>query len=330
MTRGCSFEHCARSGLIFSMKGVPRMAQGIEGQDFASAAMMRLVAAGLSRQCISIPVPTSPTAHVSLGDKREVLCAVLAQHGPLSILAIADAARFMTPEPVVQALTRATDIPDLMDRWHRLERFSHGRHTVDAERLGAHSFRLTHRARDHGLPPRPAESLLVLGLITVLAEMTGSADVTVTTAAGEVLRSHGTWHAPSAAQSIGSVVLTAAATSRTVEVHDHSLETDLVARLRGRLVADPVRRWTLANLAAETSTSPRTLQRRLAERSASFSRLVTGARIEVAATQLCMANGPALAEIAFIAGFADQAHFARTFSRTVGTTPSSYRADFGQ
>ena len=100
--------------------------------------------------------------------------------------------------------------------------------------------------------------------------------------------------------------------------------------LRGRLVADPVHRWTLANLASETSISPRTLQRRLTERSASFSRLVTDARIEVAATHLCRANGPELAEIAFLAGFADQAHFARTFSRAVGTTPSSYRADFGQ
>ena len=62
----------------------------------------------------------------------------------------------------------------------------------------------------------------------------------------------------------------------------------------------------------------------------SFSRLVTEARVEVAAMHLCRANGPGLAEIGFIAGFADQAHFARTFSRAVGTTPSSYRADFGQ
>jgi AraC-like DNA-binding protein len=83
-------------------------------------------------------------------------------------------------------------------------------------------------------------------------------------------------------------------------------------------------------LAAETGASPRTLQRRLTERSISFSRLVTEARVEVAATHLCKANGPGLAEIGFIAGFADQAHFARTFSRAVGTTPSGYRADFGQ
>ena len=306
------------------------MAQQIDGQDFASAAMMRLVAAGLSRQGIPIPVPTSPTAHVSLGDKRDVLGAVLAQHGPLAILKITDAAPLMAPEPVVQALTRATDITDLMDRWHRLERFSHGRHTVDAEQLGQDSFRLTHRARVHGPPPGPAESLLVLGLLTVLAEMTVSADVTLKTAAGEVWRSEGKWHAAATTQSIGSVVLTATAARRTAEMPDNRPETDLIARLRARLASDPVRRWTLASLAAEAGTSPRTLQRRLSERSASFSRLVTDARIEVAATDLCKSKGPTLTEIAFIAGFADQAHFARSFSRAVGTTPSSYRADFGQ
>ena len=306
------------------------MAQGIEGQDFASAAMMRLVAAGLSRQGISIPVPTSPIAHVALGDKREVLGAVLAQHGPLAILKITDAARFMAPEPVVQALTCATDMSDLMDRWHRLERFSHGRHTVDAEKFASDSFRLTHRARIHGPPPGRAESLLVLGLLTVLAEMTGSAVVTLKTAAGEIWRSHGIWHAPGASQSIGSVVMTATAARRAAKVPDDNTETDLIGRLRDRLASDPVRRWTLASLAAEAGTSPRSLQRRLSERSASLSRLVTDARIEVAATHLCKANGPALAEIAFIAGFADQAHFARTFSRAVGTTPSGYRADFKQ
>ena len=306
------------------------MTKTIDETDFASAAMMRLVAAGLSRQGISIPVPSSSSAHVSLGDKRDVLGAVLVQHGPLAILKITDAAPLMAPEPVVQALTRATDIPDLMDRWHRLERLSHGQHTVDAVQLGADSFRLTHRARDHGPPPRPAENLLVLGLLTILAEMTGSTDVTMKTDAGAVWRSEGKWHDPGTTQGIGSAVLKAAPASRTVEVHGNSPEIDLGTLLRGRLVADPMRRWTLANLAAETSTSPRTLQRRLTERSTSFSRLVTDARIEVAATHLCKANGPALAEIAFIAGFADQAHFARTFSRTVGTTPSSYRADFGR
>lgn len=306
------------------------MNRTVEGADFASAAMMRLVAAGLARQGITIPVPTSATAHVPLMAKRDVLGDVMASHGPLAILSIADAARSMVPEPVVLALTSSQDVPDLMNRWHRLERFSHGRHRIAAERLGADSFRLTHLARDDGPPPTPAESLLVMGLLTTLSEMIGSTDVTLADAAGEVWRSHGTWHRPHGTQRIGSAVLTATGKPRAAREPVEELGPDPLSSLRKRLVSDPLRRWTVACLAAETGTSPRTLQRRLTERSVSFSRLVTEARVEVAATHLCRANGPALAEIGFIAGFADQAHFARTFSRAVGTTPSGYRADFGR
>ena len=306
------------------------MTRTVDGTDFASAAMMRLVAAGLSRQGISIPVPTSATAHVSLIAKRDVLGDVLASYGPLAILSIADAAPSMAPEPVVQALTHARDMPDLMDRWHRLERFSHGRHRIAAEQIGAVSFRLTHQARDDGPPPTLAESLLVLGLLTVLTEMIGSTDVTLANAAGEVWRRNAKWQSPDVTQGIGSVILTASGKHKTAGGTDAGLDPDPVAGLRKRLVADPVRRWTVACLASETGASPRTLQRRLTERLVSFSRLVTEARVEVAATHLCKVNGPALAEIGFIAGFADQAHFARIFSRAVGTTPSGYRADFGQ
>ena len=306
------------------------MTKTVDGADFASAAMMRLVAAGLSRQGISVTVPTSATAHVPLSAKRDVLGDVLARHGPLAILSIADAAPSMPPEPVVQALTCARDLPDLMDRWHRLERFSHGRHRVAAEPLGPHSLRLTHQARDDGPPPTLAESLLVLGLLTVLSEMIGSTDVTLVDAAGAVWRSHGRWQRPDVTQTIGSAILTATRKPEAAEGPVEGLEDDPVSILRQRLVADPARRWTVASLAAETGASPRTLQRRLTERSVSFSRLMAQARVEVAATYLCRADGPALAEIGFIAGFADQAHFARTFTRAVGTTPRGYRADFGQ
>ena len=306
------------------------MTRPVEGPDFASAAMMRLVAAGLSRQGISVLVPTSATAHVPLMAKRDVLSEVLANHGPLAIMSIADAAPSMAPEPLVQALTQAKDMPDLMDRWHRLERFSHGRHRVAVEQLGADSFHLTHQARDHGPPPTLAESLLVLGLLTVLSEMIGSTAVTLADASGAVWRSRGKWHFPDVAEGIGSAILTAAGKPNSVAATTKGWDPDPVTKLRKRLAADPVRRWTVADLAAETGASPRTLQRRLTERSISFSRLVTEARVEVAAMHLCRANGPGLAEIGFIAGFADQAHFARTFSRAVGTTPSGYRADFGR
>jgi AraC-like DNA-binding protein len=302
-----------------------------EGQDFASAAMMRLVALGLARQGIAAPMSPPKGAHVPRPQKSDVLAGVLAVHGPKAILSIADAARSMAPEPVVQALTQAKDMGDLWDRWHRLERFSHGRHTVVTERLDDTNFRLSHRARQAGPAPSVADSLLVLGLLTILAEMTGSIDITLTTAeTGAVWRSHGVWRDPVVPERIGSVILTAGSATRPAPAERGDIETDPIAGLRKSLARDPLRRWTVAELAAATGTSPRTLQRRLTEHSTSFSRLVTEARVQVAATHLCQKKGPALAEIGFLAGFADQAHFARSFSRAVGTTPSSYRADFGR
>jgi transcriptional regulator GlxA family with amidase domain len=105
---------------------------------------------------------------------------------------------------------------------------------------------------------------------------------------------------------------------------------DTVGGLRQRLAADPVRRWTLAALATEVAVSPRTLQRRLAREAVTFSPPVSEARLQVAAAHLRDAGGPGLAEIGFLAGLSDQAHFARTSSRDAGTAPGSYRAEFGR
>lgn len=299
------------------------------GGDFASAAMMRLVAAGLARQGIAPPGPPPPGARVPRPQKRDVLAAILGEHGPVAILSIADAARHMPPEPVVQALLGARDTADLLDRWHRLERFSHGRHTVETQALGEGSFRLSHRARDGGLPPSFGESLLVLGVLTILAEMIGAADATLASDAGETWRAGGAWHVPGRADAMGGLILSAPARSMPRQTTP-AVGADPIDGLRRRLTADPVRRWTLADLAAEAATSPRTLQRRLARESVTFSRLVSQARLQVAATHLCDAGGPGLAEIGFLAGFSDQAHFARIFHRNVGTTPSRYRAEFGR
>jgi AraC-like DNA-binding protein len=47
-------------------------------------------------------------------------------------------------------------------------------------------------------------------------------------------------------------------------------------------------------------------------------------RLDVAREQL--AQGRPLVEVAIVAGFADQAHFTRTFKATFGITPARYRA----
>ena len=205
------------------------MARQEEGQDFASAAMMRLVALGLTQQGIAVPahrpgpVPPPSGAHVPHAQKRNVLDALVTAHGPMILLLIADAARSMPPEPVVQALTCARNIKDLLDRWQRLERFSHGRHRVEVQPLAEGTFRLTHRARDAGPQPSFAESLIVPGLLTILAEMTGSAEVSLLSVTGDVWRKDGAWHAQVATPTIGSVILTASFLPVLVRTHDETM-----------------------------------------------------------------------------------------------------------
>lgn len=306
------------------MAGQGGMTETRDGQDFASAAMMRLVAAGLARQGIAPPPP--PTgARVPQTAKRRVLEGVLMAHGPLAILRIADAAAHMPPEPLVQALRQARDAADLLDRWQRLERFSHARHSVQVDTVAPDTFRLTHWARDAGPAPSQAESLLVLAVLAILCEGITARGVALTTPDGVPLRQGGAWCAADLPDPLGPVFLREAA--------GKALTLPPVAEadpIRARLAADPLRRWTLAGLARDLGTSPRSLQRRLAEQGQGFSRLLVETRLQVAARLLGTAQGPSLAEIGFLAGFSDQAHFSRLFQRHVGTTPSRYRADFGR
>lgn len=70
--------------------------------------------------------------------------------------------------------------------------------------------------------------------------------------------------------------------------------------------------------------TPRTLQRRLEGQGTSFGAVVDEVRYAVARAQL-MKREVAIAEIAFLLGYADQAAFTRAFKRWSGTTPAAWR-----
>jgi len=297
-------------------------------EDFASAAMMRLVAMGLANQGISVPMAAPTGAHVRRGTKRDLLDRVLQDHGLKAILAISDAVPQMPPEPVVLVLRKAVSLADLLDRWARLETFSHGRHRVDTVQVSPGSFQLHHVARDNGPPPSAVESLLVFGLITRLCEDLGAEPVTLKDEGGNFWRQDGVWSEHVLNQSVGRATLSARFPDRLDDFSktDHQDPN----ALRQAIAEDPLRRWTLKSLAQHAATSERTLQRRMASQSTSFSRILFEARLQIAADHLCAEDGPGLAEIGFLSGYADQAHFARSFKQGVGTTPKKYREAFQQ
>jgi AraC-like DNA-binding protein len=299
-----------------------------ETDDFASAAMIRLVAAGLARQGIAPSLRPPGGAHVPRPDKQVTLAAIMAAHGRPAVMRIADALPAMPPEPVLLALTRARDVPDLLARWRRLETFSHGRHRLRVEFEGSLVVWMTHEARDGGPAPSEPETLLVLSVLARLAEMVQGTPITLCDCNGMPWRTDGTWHDPGRVEPGGGVILHHSGGP----IAEPSVATEtaeaLTTELRHRLASDPLRRWTLAEISDGAGLSVRTMQRRLTEQGLSLSRLVAEARLQVAADFLVEAPGPSLAEIGFLAGYSDQAHFNRAFAKGVGTSPRRYREAF--
>lgn len=81
---------------------------------------------------------------------------------------------------------------------------------------------------------------------------------------------------------------------------------------------------TLEDVAGRLACSPRSLQRRLAERGQSFKELVDDVRRGLALRYMEDAK-LSLLDIAFLLGFSEQSGFQRAFKRWTGTTPGLYR-----
>jgi AraC-like DNA-binding protein len=104
-----------------------------------------------------------------------------------------------------------------------------------------------------------------------------------------------------------------------------ALATDFTGSLRQLLatyLADGPPRIQVVARAARCSV--RTLQRHLHAAGLSYSRLVEDVRLSAAADNL-REPGPKLVDIAFDAGYSDQANFTRAFRRWAGVPPSQFR-----
>ena len=118
-----------------------------------------------------------------------------------------------------------------------------------------------------------------------------------------------------------------------LEAHARRLRDDLPKlgglgrRLHEALVEElrAQRPATLAALAKRLAMSERTLQRRLGEEGSSFATLLDQARNALARSYV---GDPelALAEVAWLVGFADQSTFSRAFKRWTGEAPGTWRS----
>lgn len=300
--------------------------------DFASAAMLRLIQYGLRRQGIVVPVLRRQRgAHVPLADKRALVDQLLRDHGAQVLLRMGEAVRDARDEPALVALSVAREPLDLIARWQRLERFVHSRHRVLVEQSGDSGLVLRHVSLDPGQPPSAAEDLLVFGLLVALIDRLGTAGLQARLLGDKRRRwRQGRWMEQALPKDASRWVLTwspavprQAARPAARPMTDH----DWVAAAHSLLDADPGRRWTLPTLARDMGTSARSLQRRLCAGQSSFSVLLLEVRLAQSAKLLANSRQPP-AEIGYVCGFCDQAHFTREFKRHTALTPGKFREQF--
>lgn len=278
--------------------------------DFAAAAMLRLIARGLAREGLPLPGPVRGEAHVPLADKRALVLALESAHGRALLLRLGQSVVDAPEEPTLTALTAARDPADLIARWQRLERYVHSRHRVRVLQAEPGHLRLAHVSLQDGAPPLPGEDLLVWGLLIGLLQRLGTSglavEVDLQAPAEMTLRwTESPW------------------TASTPPLGDAAT----LAAAQAALGADPAAPWTLARLAQQLNMAPRSLQRRLATADSSFS--AQWMQVRLAASARLLVDGAApTAEIGYRCGFADQAHFTRSFRRHTALTPARYRAEF--
>lgn len=307
--------------------------------DFAGAAMMRLVAAGLRAQGLPLlqgagasAAKRSASAHVPLASKQAALQAIAAQCGPLALLRIGAAVNTLGDEPTLVALTQARTPAEMMARWQRLERFIHSRHRIQV--LASEPARLVFRHVSTAATSAPSlvEDLLIAGLLVALAQRTGGRELRARPPAGRRwLFRNGQWQWPPSARAADTWELAWQPDAEGLEAAQQEAgpREGLLDKARRALRDDPGAPWTVARLAQRFGLPPRSLQRALQAEQTRFTELLANTRLAQASRLLTTtALGPA--EIGYLCGYADQAHFTREFKRHTALTPVKFREQLRQ
>jgi AraC-like DNA-binding protein len=307
-------------------------------EDFACAAMLRLLLRGMAGRGLAAPVAVPEGSHVSIADKRALLYSIFASAGPGLLIDLARDVDAIRHEPIHQVLYAAHDAVDLIRRWQRLERYVHSHHKVAVLACDSQHLVLEHRSRRgrQGRPPHPFENLVVLGVLIGAIEALGHRDVRAHVegvdlyphrdgaALGALVQRGATAHwqltwAGGAHRASGQVA------ERCPGNLCDALPWPALAQQVARVVLrDPGAQPRLGDVSKELNIASRTLQRSLAAHGLSFTDVNAEARLRAAAWWL-VHSSISLAEIGFLSGFSDQPHFTRDFQKRVGITPARYR-----
>jgi AraC-like DNA-binding protein len=294
--------------------------------DYASAAFVGLILRQMADAGIAAPpgLPPGGPPTVALAVKRQLLAHAVAAAGPGFVLQVGQGIHAVPSDPTLDALRRAGDPADLLQRWTRLEQYHHSHHRVRVLESGANEARLRHVSL-RGAAPHPLEDLAVLGLLVALFQAIGCSGIAVDIGAAPAVRAdHIMLAAPLDGLKTADWHLRWRAVSPDARIRPPPAEATLTARLYALFDDDPVRVWPIAEAARAVGRSTRDLQRQLRQQGASYSGILRDARVRRAA-RVMLETPASLAEIGYAAGFADQAHFTREFRRILGASPAEWR-----
>jgi AraC-like DNA-binding protein len=312
--------------------------------EFASAAMLRVLTQGLRK--LHLPSLERPAdlkanagATVDMDLKLALVQHALEQGGIDCLIQLGRGVHQNANEPTHSAMMGARSPTELVLRWQRLERYIHSRHRLRIAAQGDQWLELTHGGVSENIFPSLYESLVVFGVIAALLQARGVRGLEVRAGKLKVFpeaKRRGlkklpvvdplrTWRLSWQDFQGRSTVDRSAGGAEDLYAYSDwpHWQQRLVDHIVGRLIDIP----SATDAALGLGVSLRTLQRDLKQRDLTFSELVGECRARKAALHLIECELP-LAEVGFLCGYSDQAHFTREFGKRVGIPPQKYRMAF--
>ena len=291
--------------------------------DFASTELFNLIALELQKQGYDVRPSPEFKGKISRTAKASLLNAALDDLGPSALLKIGSGIEDVHGKPMVSVLLNAISIPDVIERWQRLEVFFHGNHRVRTLNITEKTISVEHYSLN-GNPPSKGEDLVIAGLLSALFKSVGAKKLClhinnrVVLTDGDIhedvldLPSSNLW------EYTWSHLDTKAYTNITA-----CKDQNIAQRLASIMSSDIGRSWNLISAAQIMGISTRTMQRKLALCETSFQSILRAERVDRAAIML-LESQYSLLEVGYATGFSDQAHFSREFKLRFNMTPTEY------
>jgi AraC-like DNA-binding protein len=301
--------------------------------DFASAAMLRVIHAGMRRLGMDSPVQQwLRSATVPLNAKRQLVEMVILQLGVDSLLELGQGVHDVEDGSLLNLLVHKGQPLRVMQAWQRLERFVHSRHRLQQTVIDSCTIEHRHISLVDDTKPSAAEDLVVLGVLIALLERADCINVVATLENGLTVWPIGNVKALSLACQSGSTSLwrltwdvPEVVTEKRNPTHPPQ-SVNFSTQIETWLKINGTEAISIEQLAQHCCLSVRSLQRHLKNEGVRFVDVIAKVRTERAA-QLLSSGQTSLAEIGFVSGYTDQAHFCRDFKRHIGFSPQQYRLE---